>query len=86
MNPAVECTNIRTSGYDRKELRDVRIRDGVQVMELGAFAGCTALLRVSVPVSVAVIGPSAFAGCTALVDVQIPDSVTRIGEGDPPPR
>ena len=45
-----------------------------------AFAGCTNLTSVTIPVSVKTIGNNAFADCTNLATVTIPVNVTSIGK------
>ena len=42
---------------------------------------CTALKAVTLPDSVAIIGPCAFGGCASVTSVAIPKSVTSIGVG-----
>ena len=70
-------------------LTSITIRDGVEFIEdgshdndgyTGAFKGCSALERVTIPNSVTNIGDWAFYGCSGLTSVTIPNSVTSIGE------
>lgn len=56
------------------------IPDGVTNIGFGAFAECTALVRVTLPDSVITIGDFAFCECTRLTSVTIPDSVITIGD------
>ena len=45
-----------------------------------AFDGCKALLSVTMPSGIGVIGSGAFWGCTSLTSVTVPDGVTEIGQ------
>ena len=45
-----------------------------------AFSGCTSIVSVEVPRTVAVIGDRAFAGCTSISSLSIPDAVLSMGE------
>lgn len=46
-----------------------------------AFANCTSLTSVILPVSLARIEENAFVGCSGIVDIEIPQSVISIGNG-----
>jgi hypothetical protein len=54
------------------------IPNGVSIIDVEAFGGCTSLTSVTIPNSVINIYPSAFRGCTSLIDINIPNSVTNI--------
>ena len=58
---------------------DVRIPDGVTIIEDNAFKDCKSLKSVTIPNGVTSIGESAFEGCTSLESVTIPASVMSIG-------
>ncbi len=45
----------------------------------GAFSGCTALVSVTLPSTLTLIGNNSFKDCTSLKKINIPDSVTEIG-------
>lgn len=57
--------------------------DGYDVVSIGeeAFANCTSLQGLTIPVTVTEIGSAAFYGCTSLTSLTIPDSVTKIESG-----
>ena len=61
-----------------KKDKNYKIPDGVTVMGVYAFSGCTNLTNITIPDSVTGIGDSAFSGCTSLTGITIPSSVTRI--------
>lgn len=54
------------------------IPDGIKVIGISAFGGCSGLTGVTIPASVIRIGWGAFQGCTGLTDITIPESVMRI--------
>lgn len=47
----------------------------------GCFQDCTALVRVTFPEGLEVIGAEAFSGCTALMEAHFPQSIAKIGGG-----
>ena len=53
---------------------------GAASIGANAFAGCTALEKVTLSDGLASIGANAFKGCTALARVLIPASITSIGD------
>ena len=57
---------------NNKQLIEYAIPDGVTVIGLFAFWGCTSLQSVTIPDSVTKIGKAAFSGCTRLQSVTIP--------------
>ncbi|MCD8004011.1 MAG: leucine-rich repeat domain-containing protein, partial [Clostridia bacterium] len=57
------------------------IPDGVTVLEMGAFSGCTSLESVTIPDSVEGICDWAFGACTSLESVTIGSGLTSIGGG-----
>ena len=69
-------------------LTDVAFEDGSSLKEIGnsdnynAFAGCTALKTINIPISVEEIGKRAFQNCTALepIDFSELENLTTIGE------
>jgi len=54
------------------------IPDGVKVIGQGAFAGCSSLVDVKMPISIVRIESGAFRGCTSLEDISIPSSVMKV--------
>ena len=61
-----------------KKDKNYKILDGVTVIGMSAFNGCSSLTSITIPDSVTEIGNSAFSGCSSLTSITIPDSVTRI--------
>lgn len=56
-------------------------KDGsVTSIGTGAFAYCSSLLEITIPVGVTAIGYDAFEGCTSLVELIIPDGVVLIDD------
>jgi len=64
-----------------KQIRAVRILDGVTSIGEGAFYYCDSLASVTIPDSVTRIGGYVFYHCVSLTDITIPGSVTEIGAG-----
>ena len=56
------------------------IPDGVEIIGVDAFTGCTGLTAVTIPTSVKTIGIQAFYGCTGLTTIDIPASVETISD------
>lgn len=52
---------------------------GVQLIDEGAFYGCSALKTLNLPVSVTNIGDSAFNSCIAITSVKLPEKLLTIG-------
>ena len=59
---------------------DVRIPDGVTIIENNAFKDCKSLKSVMIPNGVTAIGEYAFYYCESLKSVTIPDGVTAIDD------
>ncbi len=57
------------------------IPEGVAVISVLAFRGCTGLTSIVIPDSVTQISGWAFQNCSSLTGISIPDSVTQIGAG-----
>lgn len=62
-----------------KEKSHIRIPKSVEIIDHGAFAGCTSLKDVVIPKSVTHIGSGAFACCDSLTTIKLPGSVLWIG-------
>lgn len=67
---------INDNSYDG----NIVIPEGITVIDIGAFEGCTSLSSVTIPDSVVEIHWYAFKGCTSLTSLTIPDSVVEIYE------
>lgn len=58
----------------------VSIAPGVAGIGDGAFAGCTALMSITLPSFLEAIGGSAFSGCTSLTGITLPTFLETIGD------
>ncbi len=63
-----------------KSITEVKINEGVTSISAGAFDGCEALYKVTLPSSLRVIEYGAFSNCTALTSITIKNGVTTIGD------
>jgi hypothetical protein len=77
--PVVAIGNGRWPVYGQI-VNSVEIRDGMTRINENAFAGNTALTRITIPDSVTFIGDSAFSSCSALTSITIPGSVPVIAK------
>ena len=69
------------NGSSRKKLSGkLIIKDGIEIINDGAFDECSLLTEVIIPNSVKIIGMEAFDDCSLLKNIIIPDSVTTIRE------
>ena len=57
------------------------VPQGIEVIGLSAFDGCSSLASVTLPDSVTFIGDLAFQSCSGLTSIALPDGITRIGFG-----
>ena len=81
------CTNIVSATMPAHAINDIP-QDSLEtvvitsgnIIDYGAFEGCTSLASVTISDSVTHIGHHAFAYCDSLTAITIPDSVTSIGE------
>lgn len=65
---------IKTWAFTRlQNLKRVELLEGVERIEMGAFANCLSLETVILPKSIAFISTSAFSGCPRLTDIRIPE-------------
>lgn len=68
-------------GVKDKDIQNLVIPQGVEVIYNGAFKRCFSLQSIVVPNSVTTIGKYAFLGCFSLQDIDIPSSVVSFGDG-----
>ena len=71
-------TNIETGAFVESGLERVTIPDGVSVIGLGAFDGCSKITSIIIPDSVNTIAGSTFNRCSNMKNITIPESVTKI--------
>ena len=64
-----------------KAIDIVDIKYGIQKIPKQAFEGCSSLMKIKIPSSVALIEELAFHGCSSLTEIIIPFNVTSIKEG-----
>ncbi|MCQ2257038.1 MAG: leucine-rich repeat domain-containing protein [Bacteroidaceae bacterium] len=76
-----EMRNYPNSTFltQEKEVKVIKILEGVTSIGERAFYGCSSLSSITIPNSVTSIGESAFSGCSSLASITIPNSVTSIG-------
>jgi hypothetical protein len=63
-----------------RALVEVKLHEGLDVIEQRAFYRCSSLLRMVIPASVAVIDDEAFQECSSLVEVELHEGLLMIGE------
>ena len=61
------------------QLREAKLREGLQMIGNGSFFKCQSLEHITIPSSVTFVGPGAFAGCTNLTDVTLLEGLQSIG-------
>lgn len=76
-----EVTDSYVCKFDRDELTEVVIPDGVKSIGDWAFADCRRLTKVTIGNDVTSIGTRAFYMCNSLTSVTIGKGVTSIGYG-----
>ena len=70
----------REAFRDNTAIKSVRMM-GIETIEDAAFAGCTALERLTFPKrTLKTIGNYAFSACEAITKIDMPDTVTKIGK------
>ncbi len=65
--------------YQKNDIIQVVLPDGIEKIGNGAFSGCSSLRVIYLGNVLQTIGDSAFSGCRSLTSITIPDSVTSIG-------
>jgi len=63
-----------------RNLKELRMHEGVEYIGQSAFYRCAQLERIRLPKSLRVIGDSAFMGCFRLTEMEIPEGVLALGE------
>ena len=59
----------------------VELREGLEIVDEGAFYGCTSLESITIPSTVKVIGKEAFVRCTRLMQVELREGLESISNG-----
>ncbi|MBE5948270.1 MAG: hypothetical protein E7261_04490 [Lachnospiraceae bacterium] len=74
--------SIKSVGnFDCSNLKEVILKEGVETIESGAFAGCAKLEKIIIPSSVTSIEEIAFEGCISLADIEFPETSIDFGVG-----
>lgn len=73
-------THIGSNAFEySRNLKIVKIGNGVASLEHGVFRGCSALIAITIPNSVTEIGRVAFFKCSSLTSIIIPNNIVSIG-------
>lgn len=75
-----EATEFPVSLAGNAKLGTIKFFENTASIAAGAFKGCTALTKATVPTGVGTIGESTFEECTALAALTLPSSVKTIGD------
>lgn len=75
-----EATEFPTGLAGNAKLGKIKFFENTASIAAGAFKGCTALTKATVPTGVEIIGESTFEGCTALASLTLPSSVKTAGD------
>jgi len=73
-------TRIMASAFEKCDVQEVVMTDGIRVIEESAFKGCSNLKQVIFPTTLREIGTAAFLGCFNLVTAALPRSLEQIGD------
>ena len=75
-------TEIPANAFENcKNLKSVKLSNGLKVIGAGAFANCSSLSSITIPAGVTEIRQRAFLNCSSLRSIDIPKSVTLLGHG-----
>ena len=75
-----DATEFPVSLAGNAKLGTIKFFENTTSIAAGAFKGCTALTKATVPTGVEIIGESTFEGCTALASLTLPSSVKTVGD------
>ena len=64
----------------RKQITEITIPEGIEIIEERAFADCKSLETLHLPESLSSIGPAAFGGCEKLKSVSLPKRVRTVAK------
>lgn len=62
-----------------RNLKEIVLPEGMELIPAGMFEGCSSLVEVRIPSTVKRIGSNAFRGCESLVRVELPAGLEEIG-------
>ncbi|MBE6827576.1 MAG: hypothetical protein E7514_03045 [Ruminococcaceae bacterium] len=66
--------------YNRSDITQITVPEGISILEIGAFYNCSALEKIVLPDSLSKIGDNAFYNCAKLDFIKLPDGLDEIGE------
>lgn len=67
--------------FSTKEIKEVKIPKGIQIIGYGAFENCGELTKVEMADSVTSLGNNAFRGCGKLTSIRFSENIYRISRG-----
>ena len=70
---------VEGGAFQECKITGISLPASIQVIEAGAFSGCTDLVSVNLPEGLKQIGAAAFSRCTSLTSITIPSTVTDLG-------
>lgn len=74
------CAQAFESGrYNKTDIQEVRVPEGIRKIEAWAFRGCSSLKKVSLPHTLEEIEGGAFCDCTSLTEIELPEGLKIIG-------
>lgn len=87
------CTNLKEILFEKgiklktiggycfqrcKSLKSIELPDGVEILSISAFHGCSSLTSVSLPSTLKKMGSDCFYGCSSLTNIVIPEGVSEV--------
>lgn len=73
-------TRVLAHAFERCDVQEAVMTDGIKVIEDGAFKGCENLKQIIFPNTLREIGPTTFSSCRNLVTAALPRSLEQIGD------
>lgn len=73
-------TRVLAHAFERCDVQEAVMTDGIKVIEEGAFKGCENLKQIIFPNTLREIGSDAFSGCRNLVTAALPKNIEQIGD------
>ena len=73
-------TRVLAHAFEKCDVQEAVMTDGIRVIEEGAFKGCENLKQIIFPNTLKEIGPATFSGCKNLVTAALPKNLEQIGD------
>lgn len=73
-------TRVLAHAFERCDVQEAVMTDGIKVIEEGAFKDCENLKQIIFPNTLREIGPTAFSGCRNLVTAALPRNLEQVGD------